>query len=53
MIGEAVIRFSKKGYVQESIIHLASEDQRVFSLVLNPFLGKIEVVADYVESEEI
>ncbi len=50
--GIVVIRFSNKGYVQESAIHLSSEDGRVFTLSLSPFLGKIKASDDYIEYEE-
>jgi len=50
--GVAVIRFNKKGYVRQSVIHLSSEDGREFTLVLSPFLRKIKVLENYVEFEE-
>lgn len=51
MTGEAAIRFSKKGYVRRSVIHLSSEDGREFTLVLSPFLHKVKVMEKYVEFE--
>jgi len=51
--GETGIRFTRKGYIQPSLIHLGSEDGRNFTLVLRPFLGKIEVVDRYVEFEDL
>jgi len=49
--GETVIRFSKKGYVPQSVIHLGSEDGRSLTLELNPFLGRVRVWDEYVEYE--
>ncbi len=46
---EAIIRFSKKGYVEQSVIHLKSEDDREISLELYPFLGTIKIHDGYVE----
>ena len=46
---EAVIRFSKKGYIEESIIHLESDDGRQLSLELTPFLGSIKIHEGYVD----
>lgn len=46
---EAIIRFSKKGYIEQSIIHLKSEDDRELSLELYPFLGTIKIHDGYVE----
>lgn len=51
MTGETAIRFNKKGYVQQSIIHLGSEDDREFTLILNPFLRRIDVLEKYVDFE--
>ena len=51
MIGETLIRFTKKGYIQPSIIHLGSEDGREFTLVLNPFLGSVKVLKEYADIE--
>ena len=47
--GEAVICFSKKGYVEQTVIHLGAEDGREFSLVLSPFLGTIKVYDEYLD----
>jgi general secretion pathway protein H len=51
MIGRTAIRFSKKGYIQPSVIHLGSEDDRVFTLELSPFLGKVKIHEGYIEFE--
>ena len=47
--GEVAIRFSKKGYVEETVIHLGADDGREFTLVLSPFLGTIKVYDKYVD----
>jgi general secretion pathway protein H len=47
--GETSIRFSEKGYVEPSAIHLGAADGREFTLVLSPFLGKVEVLEEYVD----
>jgi general secretion pathway protein H len=49
MSGEAAIRFNRKGYVPQSVIHLGSEDGREFTLVLSPFLGRVKVLETYVD----
>ena len=51
MTGESRIRFSRKGYVQPAVIHIGSEDDRAFTLVINPFLGRVKVLEGYVEVE--
>ena len=53
VMGETSIFFSRKGYIQPAVIHLRSKDDREFSLVLRPFLGKVEVLDRYVEFEDI
>jgi prepilin-type N-terminal cleavage/methylation domain-containing protein len=47
--GETVIHFSKKGYVEQSVIHVGAYDGRQFSLVLRPFLGTIKIYDKYVD----
>ena len=47
--GEVAIRFSKKGYVEQTVIHLGAEDGREFTLILSPFLGMIKVYDKYVD----
>ena len=49
MAGQTAIHFTKQGYVERSIIHLAAADGREFTLVLSPFLGKVKVHEKYVE----
>jgi len=49
--GEVAIRFTKKGYVQHTVIHLSAEDGRRFSLILSPFLGTIKSHDTYVDIE--
>lgn len=46
---EGFIRFSRKGYVEQSMIHLQSEDGRELSLELTPFLGSIKIHEGYVD----
>ncbi|MBW1691928.1 MAG: prepilin-type N-terminal cleavage/methylation domain-containing protein [Deltaproteobacteria bacterium] len=49
--GEVVIRFTKKGYVEHTAIHLGAEDGREFTLILSPFLGTIKGYDRYVDIE--
>jgi hypothetical protein len=49
MMGEASIRFTKKGYVQQSAIHLRSADGRDYTLKLSPFMEKVGVYDRYVD----
>ncbi len=53
MAGEAAIKFTKKGYTHQSAIHLESEDGRMFTIVLSPFLQKVKVMENYIEFEDI
>jgi len=46
---EATIHFSRKGYVEQSMIHLQAEDGRQLSLELTPFLGSIKIHDGYVD----
>jgi Tfp pilus assembly protein FimT len=49
MTGEAKILFSKKGYVQESAIHLRSDDGREYTLKLSTFVQKVHIHESYVD----
>ena len=51
MTGEVVIRCSRKGYLEQSIIHLGAEDGDRMSLLLTPFLGEIRISEGYYEIE--
>lgn len=51
--GEAVIRFSKKGYAQQTAIHLESEDGREFTIMLRTFLPGVKVFEEYTDFEEL
>lgn len=46
---EATILFSRKGYIEQSMIHLQSEDGRQLSLELTPFLGSVTIHDGYVD----
>ena len=46
---EAVLHFSKKGYMEQAMIHLESDDGRQLSLELTPFLGSIKIHDGYVD----
>ena len=46
---EPTIQFSKKGYIEQSMIHLQSDDGRQLSLELTPFLGSIKIHDGYVD----
>ena len=46
---EGEIFFSRKGYVEQSVIHLQSEDGREITLELTPFLGSVKIHEGYVD----
>lgn len=49
--GALVIRFNKNGYVEPTVIHLREEGGQELSVLLTPFLGKIQIVEKYVTPE--
>ncbi len=49
---EFVIRFNKNGYVEPTVIHLRDEGGKEMSVVLSPFLGKVQVVGSYVTPDK-
>ena len=48
-VGDAVIRFNKKGYVEHAVIHLGTKDDDIRALILSPFLGTVKVYDEYVD----
>jgi len=51
--GDATIRITYKGYLEQSIIHLGADDGREFSLILQPFLGSIKSYDRYIDNKDI
>ena len=49
--GVASIRFFRKGYTQPAIIHL-TQDEKVFTLVYDPFSGSVRTYDKYLEANE-
>lgn len=47
LIGDLRLRFSKKGYVDKTLIHLSDDDGRDLTLVLSPFLGVSRMYDSY------
>ena len=50
--GTATIRFSTKGYVDKTLIHLRDDDGRDMTLILSPFLAVTRVVDSYVDIDD-
>ncbi|MDH3327972.1 MAG: prepilin-type N-terminal cleavage/methylation domain-containing protein [Desulfobulbaceae bacterium] len=50
--GKAVIRFSKKGYVDKTLIHLRSDDGDDMTIMLSPFLGVTKIFDSYIDLED-
>jgi len=50
--GELSLRFSKKGYVDKTLIHLRNEDGRELTLALSPFLGVSRLYDSYQTLED-
>jgi hypothetical protein len=46
---EATILFSRKGYIEQAMIHLQADDGRQVSLELTPFLGSVTIHDGYVD----
>lgn len=50
--GVTAIRFSEKGYVDRTFIHLRADDGREMTLMLSPFIAVTEIRDAYVELED-
>jgi prepilin-type N-terminal cleavage/methylation domain-containing protein len=51
-LGRAVIRFSKEGYVDKTLIHFRSDDGDDMTIVLSPFLGVTKIFDSYIDLED-
>ncbi len=47
-----VIHITKKGYVEPAVIHLKTDQDTVWTMVLSPFLGKVKTYDKYVAVED-
>ena len=50
--GATVIRFSTKGYVDKTLIHLRDDEGRDMTLILSPFLAVTRFVDSYVDIDD-
>ncbi|MDW7773783.1 MAG: prepilin-type N-terminal cleavage/methylation domain-containing protein [Desulfobulbaceae bacterium] len=50
--GRVVVRFSKKGYVDKTLIHLRSEKGDDMTILLSPFLGVTKVFDSYINLDD-
>jgi prepilin-type N-terminal cleavage/methylation domain-containing protein len=48
-VGEMTIRFTTKGYVDKTLIHLRDDEGRDLTLILSPFLAVTRIVDAYVD----
>ena len=48
-VGSTAIRFSPRGYVEETRIHLSDDAGTVYTLLIQPFLPKVKIKNDYIE----
>ncbi len=50
--GELVIRFSNRGYVDKTAVHLRDDDGDELTVILSPFLGVTRVLEGYVSLDD-
>ena len=50
--GKLRLRFSARGYVDKTLIHLADDSGRNLTLALSPFLGTIRLYDSYLDMEQ-
>ena len=51
--GETGIKFSRKGYIGYSLVHLGDDGDRKYTIVLEPFLAKVKIMEDYQDFEDL
>lgn len=50
--GQLRLRFSARGYVDQTLIHLADDGGRNLTLALSPFLGSIRIYDSYLDMDQ-
>lgn len=50
--GSVPVRFSKKGYVDKTLLHLRTEDGDEMTILISPFLGVTKVFDSYIDLED-
>jgi len=50
--GELVLRFTSRGYVDQTLIHLADDSGRNMTLAISPFLGSIRMYDTYLDMDQ-
>ncbi len=50
-LGSMTVWISKRGYMDQTVLHISDEDDKAFTLFLSPFSGSAKVYEDYVEFE--
>ena len=51
-LGTLAIRFSKRGYVDKTVVHFRDDDGEELSIILSPFLGVTRIFEGYVSLDE-
>ena len=49
--GEISLWINKQGYMDQTILHLADDEDKIISLVLSPFLSTIKAYDTYISLE--
>lgn len=50
--GSLVVRFNKNGYIEPTALHFQGESGQEISILLTPFLGKIQIIDSYVTPDK-
>ena len=53
VMGEVVLRYNEKGYIRQTAIHLKSQGERAFTLLIGPFMPGVRVLDGYVDFEKL
>ncbi len=53
VMGEVVMRYNRKGYAQQTAIHLSNQGERTITLLIGPFMPGVSVLDGYVDFEDL
>jgi len=48
-IGNVLVRFTKKGYIEPAVIHIGTKADNAHTIVLSPFLSAVKTYDEYID----
>jgi len=52
-IGNVLVRFTKKGYIEPAVIHIGTKADNAHTIVLSPFLSAVKTYDEYIDIDDM